>query len=120
MASKTREQRIMQAVACPTCGVGVGEECVHAHQPGHLTVCTARRRAWQQARQDAEAQDLRTVEGHLSRIAGHAWPGAVVYLEPDGLYTLERPGLTPLWIGGDREGYKGALAALKALAASVR
>lgn len=27
MASKTRETRIVAAVACPTCGVGVGQWC---------------------------------------------------------------------------------------------
>jgi len=60
MASRTREQRIRDAVPCPTCGAALGQACrkgIHAHDPRRgiedlrphmLRAHDERRAAWQQ------------------------------------------------------------------------
>lgn len=42
---------------------------------------------------------MRQYEEYLSRLASKSWPGAKVYREADGTFTLERPGLEALQIG---------------------
>lgn len=62
----------------------------------------------------------RSVAGYLSRVAAQTWPGAVVYEEPDGRWTLERPEHPPVYLGTREETYTGARDALRRLAAAVR
>lgn len=65
MSSDTRETRIVSAVACPRCGVGIGERChnpiPHQKQRGpedrreQPARChTERRKAWQTKRDNLE------------------------------------------------------------------
>jgi hypothetical protein len=44
---------------------------------------------------------MRAVEDYLSRRAQAVWAGALVYREPDGTFTLERPKLEPVRLGSE-------------------
>ena len=58
MASKHREQKILAAVACTTCGAAIGEPCRYPDgrrrlDYGRPMVCSERRLAWQLLRDPA-------------------------------------------------------------------
>lgn len=57
---------------------------------------------------------MRRVDGYLSRRAQLTWPGAIVYEEVTGAWTLERPSTEPLGLGRDFADARRALAALAA------
>lgn len=42
---------------------------------------------------------LRRLDGYLSRRAQLHWPGALVWIEPDDTYVLERPDHPPIGLG---------------------
>lgn len=61
---------------------------------------------------------MRKVEGYLSQQAQLRWPGALVYREEIGTFTLERPGAEPVSLGESFKDAKRAVQAMRRAAAS--